>query len=254
MTEKAIVETAGAEVSKLPAPTQNLVVLARNPKEMMEAQAELKVWFQQKLEQIDAEILEANANIEQARKGHIRTGPFRRLSQELNRKRVAYEKALAAVEAGYFLIPDFPIEILCVRTSRKRPPTAIKSHKGYHSPHIPHVETNSPPLGEGKNVSQVPFAKEWTIGAGDSTTTLAKATEFDETLDFPFRVVKPQVMSELTRAAQLKIFDQIGFIRQARRDPMVIGQVVFKTPGRWAPDKIFNFLITWWIDTRDLLL
>jgi hypothetical protein len=73
-------------------------------------------------------------------------------------------------------------------------------------------------------------------------------------VDFPMRLVRPQILKDLGEAMKLKIFDEIGILPQTRshaRDPMVIGRVVRPGPNRWS-NVHMSFLITWWVDTRGL--
>jgi len=80
---------------------------------------------------------------------------------------------------------------------------------------------------------------------------LYKATKFRE-LDFPFLLVKPQVLDATQIAMAAKIFDEIGIapegvIHSRKPDPMILG--IIKAPKRGYTHKKITFLIAWFLNT-----
>ena len=76
------------------------------------------------------------------------------------------------------------------------------------------------------------------------------ATDFDEEIDFPFKLAKPQVLDAAARAMAFKIFDDIGMLPTHRgADPMIIGRVEYREGYH---RKFISFLITWFINTSEI--
>lgn len=242
-----IVKTDSAEIVSLPAPVEDVVVLARNPEEMADAQQGLLVWADQKLAGLRHELAEAQENLDIAKTMKIRTEGWRR-QVNLRKKRITYyEKAKTALEQGFCIIPDFPVQLIAVRTDKKKPPRAVPKYTE------PSVDPAMIPQGEGRYVSDRPVVNEWTTMNGEGKeVTHQTAVNFDD-VDFPFKTVRPQILADLSRAVKLKLFDEIGVLpATARRggDPVLVGRIKRKE-GAYN-EKVMTFLITWWVDTRTL--
>ena len=242
-------ETPSTEI--VPAGQGDIVVLARNPNEMVQAQANLIAWAQQKLQAAQQDLAEAEENLAQSIKLKIRTRGWRDQVRKAQARVTYTSKILAALEQGYCIVPDFPVDTFAVRTQRHNPPSKSKAGKLWM---LPQIEPQLLPVGEGRFVSENPVGEEYPVvrSRQDGTTyteTHSKAIEFDE-VDFPFKVVKPQILKDLSRAMQLKIFDDLGVLpARPGVDPMVIGRIW----QRKGTQKVsVSFLVTWWVDTRTL--
>lgn len=252
----AIVRTPS--VSALPKPSDDYVVLARNPEEMALAQTQLLIWAEQKVASEEALLKEAQDNLEHAVRTKIRTVGWKRQADFLAKRVVYYSKMRDAIRAGYSIIPDFPINVIAVRTKRKAPPSKVR--KGGAWRNVPDIQAQSLPTGEGRYVSPTPYVREWKTpekrklhdGREEAyNQTWVQASEFEEEIDFPFTTVRPQILSELTTAMKALIFDEIGVLPAPRNpDPMVVGTILLKKGG--FSETRLSFLITWWIDTRTL--
>lgn len=243
-----------SSISPIPAPTQDVVVLASTPDEMAHSQAGIIDWATQKLAAEKAQLEEKEANLAHCKKAKYNVERWVRQVQLAKRRVTYYAKILNALQAGYYIVPNFPIQIIAVRTRRASPDAKVKQRERW-APTSPEVKTMELPVGEGKYVGPLPVLERWTEKAVDSagkdvTMHLARAVDFAE-IDFPFSVVKPQILSQLDHAMQLKIFDEIGILpaRQRNADPMVIGVIKRREGYTYHP---VMFLISWWIDTRDL--
>lgn len=252
-TPTEVVPNTDQALMELPPPAEDVVVLARNPQEMQDAQQQLLAWANSKVAIEQAEVREAELNLEQAKKLKIRTLGWK--SQVTSRKKrlVFYEKLRDAVTEGYHIVPNFPFQVIGVRTDRVRPPSTMVSHDYM----IQRIHSNQLPKGRGRYVSPTPLVTTHTRRVTDPKThtekevTKFRASDFDD-FDFPFKLVKPKILSDLDRAMKLKIFDEIGVLPAARvrgPDPMVVGTLRRREGAR---EHIITFLITWWIDTRDL--
>ena len=101
--------------------TVELQLVARQPEEMQLAQQQLVAWFEQKIAACRREAADANDNLAIAQRNGWKLASFRRQSQLAGRRVAFYEKCKAAVEAGYALVPNFPIDVFAVRTTKGRP-------------------------------------------------------------------------------------------------------------------------------------
>lgn len=251
-TEEKPTESAALAV----APPRDLVVIATTPLEMAGAQTQLIGWFGKKIEACKAELAEAEENLALAktRKWRIQ-GWIRRVV--LSKQAVAYyEKAKAALEEGYCLVPDFPVEIIAIRTTAGGP--RRNASEAWHStPGVNDQVTNSPAIGEGEYVSPEAatrtFSYEKDSGRQDGKKEKRYVSEAVEFLppDFPYKLVKPKILDDTNKAMAMKIFDEICVVSKPRRapDPIVVGRVK-RTIG--TQQRILSFLVSWWIDAGDL--
>lgn len=239
------------ETMALPGPTQDIVVLARDPQEMAHAQEGLIAWFQSKIAAEKAQLAECEENLATAKRMKTKTDGWRRQVLLAQKRVTFYTKGLTALEEGYCIIPDFPVQLIAVRTTKKRPPR--KTHAG-GAWNVPDIASEQLPQGEGRYVSPVPFT-ETREGPGrepNSKVRFSLATEFD-LVDFPFKQVKPQILKDLSYAMKAKLFDEIGILPGRTRrnaDPVLVGRI--KRRVSQFNETTLTFLITWWIDTRDL--
>jgi hypothetical protein len=234
---------------------QNVVVIARDPEELERAQNKLIEWASNKVtseRQVQAELQE---NYDVAVKNKWRSSALKR-RLDIAKKMVSYyEKIEAALKAGYCIVPNFPVDVFAIRTDKKKPKRNFEQSK--YSSHVGRVsqKTESPPLGKGEFVSDIPIDEHRTKrvrdGEGEMTTRYcAQAIGFNEP-EFPLTLVKPHIMKDTSRAMTLKFFDEIGVLpeRGGKGDPMVIGRVVYR---QGYTERAVSFLISWWVDTREL--
>ncbi len=232
----------------------DIVVLASKPGQLEVANASLIQWFAQKIVACKAELQDAEDNFALAKKRKWSTGGWQR-RVTLSRQAVSYyEKAEAALKAGYCLVPDFPVDIIAIRTTRSTPANRV-AESGYRHPSISEERTTSPKIGVGEYVSP-----NVTVVHGDYTKTVKDKVEKVYTAeahgflppDFPYKVIKPQILDDTSRAMAFKIFDEIGVVsRPSRRgDPIVVGRIKRTISNR--NERTMSFLLAWWIDTRDL--
>jgi hypothetical protein len=241
---------------------ENIFVAASTLEEMNAAQKNLIIWAGKKIEKLKDELKAAEVNLELAKKRKWATEPFKRIVALATKKGQYYEKIRAALEAGYTIIPDMPMDIFAIRTTKKSPSknyaTTSTQYGGGASPND--QVSNSPALGTGKFVSPQAFIQTRAYEKKDDKGNItpmekAWATEFDEAIDFPFKMAKPSVLNATAKALGQKFFDEIGGApsrQQARKgDPMVIGRIFYGGKNPWQ-QKGISFLVTWFIDSKDL--
>src|SRR4051812_32351201 len=87
--------------------TENVQLVAEHPADMQVAQSQLAEWFREKISIIQRDVEDSANNLDIAIKAGWKHGSFER-QNTVARKRVKfYEKCLAAIEAGYTIIPNF---------------------------------------------------------------------------------------------------------------------------------------------------
>jgi len=224
-----------------------MTVIARNPGEMKVAQQHLILWADQKVEYIEQELVDLEQNLAMARKYHWRRGPWTARINKAKRKIEFYRKVKAALEAGYCIVPNFPVDVFAVRTTKAKP----KRGKEKWAHNLPTPETNSPPVGEGQYVSTDTIVEKSEVKKVDNREVVLWSNKDFDLVDFPFAFAKPEILDDTGKAMARKIFDDIGALppRKRRGDPVVVGRIVMKEGYN---EKCVTFLISWFIDTDQL--
>jgi hypothetical protein len=247
---------------------KHLIAVASNPQQMQVAQQDLIAWTERKMEAISAERKVAWENLETAKKHKWKHSGWQSQVNKLVDQYQYYEKLKCCLEAGYTIIPNFEnIDIFAIRTTNERPDRNHVSQDAIHGKAIPQDQTTEvAPAGEGQFVNASPEYEQRKIaGHVDKQgqqhyLQQAWATQH-QAIDFPFKLVKPEIMNATQRAMDFLVFDDIGVVpgrRRARRgDPMIIGRIHcgahrHKHTNLRTYDKTLSFLITWFIDTRTL--
>lgn len=235
--------------------TNEVHLVARNPSEMESARGNLEEWLQQKLGAIDEESAELERAIESASSAPFDASVASALKSQLNRatrRRAFYWKVLAAVQAGYAIIPNFPLELFAVRVTKERP---TKWEEGINrKPDLPDEEPANAAAGEGEYKSPRQFVRETKTKERDSegneyTRYFIQATDYMD-VQFPVVAARAEVLDATAEAMALKVFDQIGICPPQRKgDPLIVGQV--RLGGRYS-EKLVSFIIAWHLDLRTL--
>ena len=223
-------------------------IIAVNPQQMQEAQATTLGWIDKKLAAANSEYDEASALRDQlARKGMNVSHAQNLLDKSMKRVRF-YEKVKAALEAGYYIIPPFNIQLFAVRVNRA-PNGNVSESRWAGETIVPSL-----PLGAGRYVDavreRVAISTETRqIGEGKTReVTLYETQDWRDEIDMPVRAMKPQIIEEVGRALELKIFDALGIAPAYRAaDPIIAGQI--RRPGNKG---VITFFVAWWLDESDL--
>lgn len=235
--------------NELAKPGANITLLAQRPAEMEAAQNNLIQWAAGKIEATQIELAEAEKNYEIARKNKWRSSPFARIVSTAKRKIGFYEKVRQALEAGYYIVPPFPVDLFAIRTD-KTYPDRKSSTRQYED-----RSQNAKRLPQGKGCYVSPVPEVWGTEFEDTDSdgkqivkTDWRATTFQD-VGFPFSLVKPAVLERVGKVMKEKLFDQLGALPAfAKADPVVVGQILHWHPSR-PP---VTFFVSWWLDTADL--
>lgn len=259
MTEEIAVRTEAPPAP--PIAERRLTVFARNPQEMNVAQGQLVGWTLAKLGEIRMEELDLKENLEVATKNGWRTTTLKRQLSRTARRLEFYEKVKAALDAGYCIIPNFPIDVFAIRTERGTPVANMERSGGNWRPAIGDQQSESPPIGEGAFVAaradvatrQVQVA----LKDGKQETRVEAWAESFRDVDFPFAFAQPAVLEATQRALVDRVFDELGAsptqARRGRGDPMVIGRI-YAPHGQYDRNtKCLSFVVAWFLrPDRDL--
>jgi hypothetical protein len=250
------------QLSTADIPTVHLV--ARNPLEMQAAQIDLAVWLRNKLRQIAGEITELSAALDEAVRNGWRSGPLQYQLNKADQEDRYYQKMLLAVEAGYTIVPEFPIDVFAIRVKRKHVTRDMaETSMSYHNPanDIADQRSDLPPAGEGRYESPVAkmrggSRKEDDGKGGQNLIRFAFTDDWGD-IAFPLRAARPVVMNATAQAMALKVFDQIGICQPVHNagvvrkgDPLIIGQVL--SHRRNYSQKCTSFIIAWHLNLEDL--
>lgn len=255
-------ETALAPVTPeaLP-PAAPEVVVALSPEELPAAQAHLVEWCDAQMKALQTEIDE----LEEHRLIAVSNG-WKLTSIANNRRRADarwtyFHKIKAALEAGYLIVPNMPVDLLAIRVQRDGPTWATRKRQSSGwKPQRFDVQAEVLPAGEGRYVDEgVPpqsagYNRTNAKGEREWVDRWRPGPKYVEP-DFPIRAVKPAVLSATQRAMALRIFDEIGMVQQdasARgRDPIMVGRIRSGT-ARDRTARVATFFLAWWLNPADL--
>lgn len=248
-TELAIPEVATEELE--------VHLAARNTEEMHLAKTQLHDWLTAKIKMAKHEAGELSDAHDIAKKRKWGTETLKRHAELAKKRLTFYQKVMAAVDAGYTIVPNFPVDLFAIRTKRQVPIFRRYSADGaWQRPHVPTVEVKALPEAEGRYVSDIQRGhaseRELKNEKGETFTRhYFDVTSYGE-VEFPIACARPVIMEAAAQAMALKVFDAVGICpqRTVRTDPLIIGQVRMPKIG-WQP-KIVSFLIAWHLDLRTL--
>lgn len=242
-------------------------IVAQNQPEMAAAAHRMADWFGQKVVELKAECREVKKALDHAKEHKWATGTLANQLRRAMGRRDFYVKAKAAVEAGYTIIPNIPVDLFALRVDRKTPQggaRTLDTEQDWERAVLPEQKSDLLELGEGHYESSeitVSHTSRY-LADGKTMRKTTKPVAYRE-LVFPVIAARPQVMSATQEAMSLKIFDEIG-ISPARKstptrpmpyvpqgDPMIVGRIRQRKEG-YREGKTLSFLIAWHIDLRTL--
>jgi len=244
----------------VPTTGMELEVSATTPLEMSQAQDSLIAWCERKVASMKHEAAELAENLAIAIKNKWKTDTLRRHSALATKRVTFYEKIKSALEAGYCIVPNFPVTLFAIRTDKTKPAAMFTCTEHYGKPHYSKTqEAKLLAAGEGEYQNPDPVVEEVHT---DSVTDERKNTKqvwtsqavgWDE-IGFPINMAKPKLMLATERAMAEKIFDELGILPDPRpkKDPMILGRIIDPTPTGYGPSRVITFVIAWHLNVRDL--
>lgn len=234
---------------------QDRVLTALTPAEMIPAQAELIGWCDRKIRALNDEQDDFELHHKLAIENGWKTSVVESSLNRTARRITYYEKMRAALAAGYLLVPNMPIDVLAVRVDRAKQPEQTKSR---HWGRFAAKAQATLPAGIGRYVDETVEQRSRSHVARNEKGEQINETEYysgdyDE-VDFPAALMKPVILESAARAMALKIFDEIGRVRndggsfRSKADPILVGRL--RDPRRNHSGA--TFFIAWWVDTATL--
>jgi hypothetical protein len=220
-------------------------LVALTQQDVAPAQMNLVAWCRGKLEALGLELREHRQNLRHAQQAKWATKPWTSQISKTKARMVYYAKIMAAVNAGYLIIPNFDLDVFAVRTTRRTP--AQKWDRTRAQPDLA-------PHGRGEYVDDIVFSDTVTTPATQNSREHSKElpTRFDYVPDIPLRGVKPIILDATRRAMALKIFDQIGVVKNRKQDPIIVGQIIRPGGNDYHWKKTICFFVAWWLDPETL--
>ena len=236
--------------------SDDLTVLALTPAQMRPAQEGLIAWAQEKLRALNAEADEQDRAMEDAARFPF-SNQRAQWARELNKttKTIAYyDKIRQALEAGYIIVPDFPVDVFAVRTKTETPTGSYTASYPRREGTAFTQQAKALPPGEGRYVSDDVRGEGEEVKTKDAqgrevTKYRYTASEFRD-VAIPARLVRPEILDATHRALLLKVFDEVGLVGQPRQDPIIVGKII--DPRDKYKQRRVSFFIAWWLDTATL--
>jgi hypothetical protein len=246
------------------AETPQTYFIATNGEEMAKAQTGLTAWVSARFSQAKADLSDARLAYNAAVEKKWASGALKRIMERQKHLVTYYEKMLAALRAGYVLVPAFPVDVFAIRTTNDAARVDRRNVEGWRDPGSATQSASLATAGEGKYVNpqaqryqRTNFTAKDAKGNAIENRTFWNSPEFRD-ITFPLIAAKPQLMNATAQAMSLKIFDEIGIVvdgratQNARKgDPLIIGKILAPRVG-WAQQKGCHFLITWHVDVSGL--
>lgn len=229
------------------AKVDDIQLTAKTPKEMLTAQAHLVEWCDKKIESVRLEAKELEEATLHAKTRKWKWTTLDRHWKLAEKRLLFYEKMKSALLAGFYIVPNFPVQMFAIRTDRKSPLKAF-STRGWDNHEQKPLELSQ---GEGEYKNPFPVVYQQTEQLTEGKTVTNYYAERWNQFEFPMAMAKPEIMEAVDDAMTLKIFDRFGIFPGTKKDdPVILGQIIYKS--NHYTTKVVSFMIAWHINTKDL--
>ena len=249
-----------ALVSTVVEDPMDFTVVASNPFDMAAGQKSLILWAARKVQSLKGQAEYAGHQLKLSEENGWNPEAWRSQVRKYERRAEFYRKIKAALEAGYYIVPPFPIDIFAIRTKKGAPDRTDGTHRDNHD-----QSAQILPIGEGRYVEPKPARETYveqeekvvnhqTGAKGNVPVRYYYASEWRD-CDFPFKLARAEIREATDKAMSLKVFDQIGVLPRTRKpDPLVVGQILVpdKANYGWGNREAISFFVAWWLDTKML--
>lgn len=231
----------------------DLVVIAANPQELVEAQNATIEQVKMKLAETTEDIEHGEQLIAQCAEASINSDSAKRLLSRAKSRKLFLEKTIEALTAGYVVMPNMPARTIAVRVKREKPIDKV-SESTYRAPDAPVVQAEILAPGDGRYVSTEPFVERYaereTRDGKEVTVHGVYPTLYDDEIGLPIEFMKPTVVQMCGKMFARKIFDEVAIVENQVSndvDPIVIGRILDR-----RNNKTITFLVAWFLDTKDI--
>lgn len=220
----------------------DIELTATLPQEMVESQRQLIAWCENKIAAVRLDSKELLEAYNHAKNFSWKFDVLERQYRKSVKTVQYYEKIKSALEAGFYIVPNFPIQMFAIRTTKEDPKAGYVEY--FWSDHIQYAQELPQGKGEYKNPFPLIVRDKHKNSEGREEQS-SYASDWDE-LEFPITMAKPRIMEATGRAMALQIFDQIGIMpANKKEDPVIIGQII-------THKKTVSFMIAWHLNTNVL--
>lgn len=224
----------------------NTQLVALSPTDLAPAQQSLLGWCDQRIKHWLVEQKDAKEAYEYAVKQKWNGSRFRTQMQKAGRKLGFYRKVRRAVELGYLIVPNLPLNIIAIRTDR----TEAKEDESRSKWSRFEQSGRVLPAGEGSYKSPIPARDSYMDKDKEGKDVeVYFPTDLQDELEVPVRLQKPEVLRAVDQARAHKLFDEIGVCDDASADPIVCG--VVREGHAWNSKRV-TFFLAWYIDLNDI--
>jgi hypothetical protein len=250
--ENAIVKAPDTTIT-VPSVEINAEFSAQTPAEMLECQHGLILWCERKIAAQEGQAAELRGAYEHAVKRKWKSATLKRHADLADKRVSFYKKIKAALEAGYYIVPNFPVTIFAIRTEKKKPLPMAKI--GMH--YVPNLTQDAQvlPQGSGDYKNPVPVTVQSVERLHENRKVRDYWADSWDDIEFPTNMAKLHIMEATTKAMEAKIFDELGMLpadRKRHPDPILVGHVIDPSPVGYGPRKHVTFMIAWHLDTTTL--
>ena len=222
-------------------------LVALTPTDLATAQHSLIEWCDQRINHWICERKEAHEAHAHAVSHKWKSEPFLRLMKKADRRIGFYRKVRAALDAGYLIVPNFPMQIFAIRTTKTDARYEERNwNNGFEQKHQ-RLEQ-----GKGEYKSSMPLVFHETRKRTDDKEGTEKVYypgKLRDEIEIPAHLVKPQIMQAVDRARALRLFDSIGIVSDQAADPIVCGQI--ESEAGWGSKRV-TFFLAWFVDLDKL--
>ena len=230
-----------------------LEVTAHNSTEMGKAQDALIKWCDHKIAALKVEFEELNEAYHQAHKNKWKSGTLKKHALLADKRVTFYGKFKAALEAGFVVVPNFPVEMFAIRTEKGHPTRYVAPN---------HWNTTHRQRPDGLGIGEGEYKNPFPVVRGCEARRDAQGKEIERAywwaddwkeLEFPLSMAKPTIMEATTRAMALKIFDDFAILPESSRnkDPMIIARIRDPRSTKYK-ERVISFIVAWHLNTRVL--
>jgi hypothetical protein len=235
--------------------------IAVNATEMAESKSQIKLFLEAKVEEIALELAEMQSALDIAILRKWAHTPLKNQVKRISKRKLYYEKLLAAMKAGFVIVPNMAVDVFAIRRKDDDPSWNYDYGSSKHSfrnasPIVPDERAQELAIGVGDYQSPLVEFSETHRIEGERENKLYHVSQTSEgfkDIEFPLAAAHPIVMDATNRAMVMKIFDRIGIVpqtgRKLRGDPIILGQII-RRDG--YSEKVASFLIAWHLDMRTL--
>lgn len=229
-------------------------LVALTPAQVPAVQADLAEWCRNKCVELGKDLARARQSLSIVTAAGWQKTAFVREISKVRSRMIYFAKIREAVQHGYLVVPNFPVEVMAIRLDPER---QRFQQSDYDNIDVTDQGAKGQMLAphEGQYVANRRPARDssYTVTNKDGSTRLESlytASGYEDP-DFPIKLIRPEVLDATRQAMALKLFDRIGVVTGRDADPLVVGQIIDPRSTKWNV-RVVSFFVAWWLDPGTL--